>query len=261
MNTFVGVQWVSEEKQLDRGIIAGIVLCIFVIGAGVLVGGNPLNFVSFPSLIIVLGGTIAASLVHFSLYDLEQARQAMRSVLLTRQNHAHERIQDIVRMAHAVRHHGLLKLEAESRTAQDPFLRKALELVVDGQSGDEIKHILETEIRVINDRSARAVQVFNTMGSYAPALGLIGTLIGLIQMLGSLENPATVGPAMSVALITTFYGAILANLFFLPIAGKIRNRAEEDSLVKALTIEGALGLGRQENAIVIEQRLQSFLPL
>jgi chemotaxis protein MotA len=163
--------------------------------------------------------------------------------------------------AQSLKRNGPLVLEREARSVSDPFLRKALELTVDGQAEEDIRRILETEIQSANEQSYRAVQVFQTMGNYAPAMGLIGTLIGLIQMLGSLENPAAVGPAMSVALLTTFYGAILANLFFLPVAGKIRNRSEEEAVVKAITVEGAVSLRREENTIVLEQRLRSFIPL
>jgi len=140
-------------------------------------------------------------------------------------------------------------------------MRKAMEITSDGQDASTIKRILETEMRASHQRATRAVQVFQTMGTFAPALGLIGTLIGLIQMLGALGDPSSVGPAMAVALTGTFYGAVLANLLFLPIAGKIKMQEEEDLLVKAITVEAMVSLSRQEGSIVMEQRLQSFLPI
>jgi chemotaxis protein MotA len=136
-----------------------------------------------------------------------------------------------------------------------------LEISADGQPAEDIKRILETELITSNERAGRVVQVFQTLGQFAPAMGLIGTLVGLIQMLAVLDKPGSIGPAMSIALLTTLYGAVLANLVFIPIAGKLRNRCAEEALVKALTIEGVLSLGRQESAIVVEQRLRSYLPL
>lgn len=261
MNSIVGAARFSRQREWDRSVILGSGLCLLVVVAGIALAGNIRQFISPIGLLIVFGGTIAATLVHFSFYDLTQSREAFVDVFFAKSNHAFERIARFVSLAHAVRRDGILTLEKEARYARDSFLKKALELSADGQSPDEIRRILETEIRVSSDQSGRAVQVFNTMGTYSPAMGLIGTLIGLMSMLGSLDNPQSIGPAMAVALTTTLYGAILANLVFLPVAGKIKNRLEEELLVKLLTIEGVISLGKKENPIVIEQRLQSFLPL
>ncbi|MBN8548947.1 MAG: MotA/TolQ/ExbB proton channel family protein [Deltaproteobacteria bacterium] len=253
--------WGSSEREIDRGIITGLVISTLLIGVGVVASGRGLTFLDPGSIMIVFGGTIGATLVHFSPADLRYALVELKSALFTKNSHPNERITALVDFAQALKRNGPLVLEREARSATDPFLRKALELTVDGQSEDDIRRILETEIRSFNERSWRAVQVFQTMGNYAPAMGLIGTLIGLIQMLGALDNPSTVGPAMAVALVTTFYGAFLANLFFLPIAGKIKNRSEEEAVVKAITVEGAVSLRKEENSIVLEQRLRSFIPL
>ncbi len=256
-----GTTFSSGEREIDRGIIAGLVISFVLIGIGIIVSGRGLMFLDPAAIMIVFGGTIGATLVHFSPSDLRYALVELQSALFTKNSHPNERIVALVEYAQALKRNGPLVLEREAQTATDRFLKKALELAVDGQSEADIRYMLETEIRTFNERSWRAVQVFQTMGNYAPAMGLIGTLIGLIQMLGTLENPSTVGPAMAVALVTTFYGAILANLFFLPIAGKIKNRSEEEAVVKAITVEGAVSLRKEENSIVLEQRLQSFIPL
>ena len=251
----------SGDREIDRGIVAGMVISTVLITIGILASGRSLTFLDPSSILIVCGGTIGATFVHFSSADLRWAWTELREVLFTKNTAPTERIALLVQFAQDLKRNGPLMLEREAQSTTDRFLRKALELTVDGQSEDDIRRILETEIRSLNERSWRAVQVFQTMGSYAPAMGLIGTLIGLIQMLGTLDNPSTVGPAMAVALITTFYGAVLANLFFLPVAGKIKNRSEEESVLKSITVEGAVSLRREENSIVLEQRLQSFLPL
>lgn len=257
----LGISWNPDERRFDRAVLSGLALSFLLIGAGIFISGHGWNFIDPTALLIVFGGTFGVTLIHFPVYDLQQSWQAFQGVLFFKLYHPMERIDYLVDLAQKVRRDGLLALESEAQRVDDPFLKRAMELTVDGQQDQDVKRVLETEMRASNDRASRAIQVFQTMGTTAPALGLIGTLIGLIQMLSSLENPATVGPAMSVALVTTLYGAILANLVFLPTAGKLKNRNDEESLVKAITLEGVLAIGRQENPMVVEQRLQSYLPL
>ena len=256
-----GIEFEASGGELDRGVVTGLVLALGFLILTLAAGGAGLNFISPMSALLVLGGTFGATLVNFSFCDLRHAWAAFTEMLFVRSYNPLERISYLVWLAHAVRREGLLVLEREANGTDDVFLRNALNLTVDAQDPSEIKRLLETEIRTSYDRASRAVQVFETLGTYAPAFGLIGTLIGLIQMLGALENPATVGPAMGLALVTTFYGALLANLLFLPIAGKLKNRCEAEAMVRAITLEGVLGLGKQENPIVVEQKLQSFLPI
>lgn len=250
-----------ENEPFDRGILIGTILAIALVGGAILFSGEALHFVSITSFAIVFGGTFAATLIHFSIYDIQHAWEALKRVIYQKDYHPVERIQYLVSLANAVRRDGLLILEGEASRAEDRFLRMACELTVDAGEHGDTETILENEMRTSYDRSSRAVQVFETMGTYAPALGLIGTLVGLIQMLGTLDDPQTVGPAMAVALVTTLYGALLSNLVFLPLAGKLRNRSEEELIVKSITIEAISAIGRGENPLVVEQRLQSFLPL
>lgn len=246
---------------VDRGIVAGLTICVALLLAGVLFGSGRGNFVSPTSLAIVLGGTFGATLIHFTITDIKSAWRAFRTILFKRDYSPAEHIHYLVRLSHAVRSQGLLVLEREAERTVDPFMRLALELTVDAQEEDGVRRILETEMRTSSGRSRRAVRVFEMLGGYAPAMGLIGTLIGLIRMLGSLDDPTTVGPAMALALVTTLYGAVLANMVFLPIAGKLRNRLEEEAVLKSITLEGVISLGKQENPIIVEQKLQTFLPL
>lgn len=251
----------TESRELDRGVVFGIGGAVMLILAGIALDGNIANFLDPISLIIVLGGTFGATFANFSMYDLRQAWGAFRSVFFSRVYHPIERINYMLALSQRVKRNGLLVLEGESRGSEDSFLKLALDMTVDAQPAADVRRILETEMRVSNERAMRAVQVFETLANYAPAMGLIGTLIGLINMLGVLTDPARVGPSMALALVTTFYGAILANLVFLPIAGRLRNRTEEANTVKAITIEGAISLGKQESPLLLEQKLQSFLPL
>lgn len=250
-----------DDRTIDKGIIAGAAISFALIAIGVLVAGSGLRAINPVSMLIVLGGTFGATLVHYSWYDLKHSWASFQKILFTSDYHPRERISYIVELAQSVRNQGLLVLEQESQNAHDSFLRMALELTVDGQQAADIKRILETEMRASQDKAARGATVFQTMGTYSPALGLIGTIIGMMEMLTALSDPATVGPAMATALTTTLYGAIFSNLVFLPIAGKLRNTIEEELLVKAITVEGILAVGRQENPSIVEQRLQGFLPL
>lgn len=251
----------TEIKEVDRSFLIGVASACSLILLAITFGKNALNFIDFPSFLIVVGGTFGATLVNYSLPDVTNALKALKSAAFTRNYHPQSRIQHLVLLAHAVKRNGILVLETEAANTEDSFMKLALELTVDGQSADDIRRTLETEMKVSNERDQRVVQVFEALGSYSPAMGLIGTLIGLIQMLGGLNDTSSIGPAMSLALVTTFYGAILANILFLPVAGKLKNRNEEALVVKALTIEGAISLSKQESPLFLEQRLQSFMPL
>lgn len=254
------LSWQASSGEIDRGVIRGAALAAVLIILAVALGGHWLSFFDLPGLLIVTGGTFGATLVNFSELDLRRSWIALNQTLRVPGTEPRERIKQFVALAQRIRQDGMLVLEKASERTPDHFLKKALDLAVDGQSAVEVRRILDIEMKTSSERMARAVQVFETMGNFAPAMGLIGTLIGLIQMLGALEDPGAVGASMSVALVTTLYGAILANLVFLPLSGKIRNRGEEDLLVHALTIEGIVSLINNENSIMVEQRLQSFIP-
>ena len=250
-----------EERELDKGVIAGVFLSFGLIVAGMLLSGKIGNFFSPAGVLIVIGGTFSATLLHFSYKDLVCAFDLGRKILFQKDYDAIERINYLVNLSKRIRQGGELVMDHEASRQRDPFLKKALEITVDGQDPNVIKRILETEMRTSHHHSTRAVQLFQTMGTYAPALGLIGTLIGLIQMLGSLGDASSVGPAMAVALTGTFYGAVMANLLFLPIAGKIKTEEEEGLVIKAITVEAMMSIARKENPMMMEQRLESFLPM
>jgi chemotaxis protein MotA len=254
------VELQDDDPVMDRGVLAGWGIALVLVGLGVVLSGRALGYLDPAGLALVGGGTFGAALIHFSWEDMRRAWLEFRRVLFAEERNPADRILYLIGLAGAVRDHGLLTLDRESRRSRDPFLQLALELAAEGEEIQDLARILETELRTADDRSGRAVQLFQTMGGYSPAMGLIGTLIGLIQMLGNLNDTASIGPAMSLALVATLYGAVLSNFIFLPIAGKIRTRADEDALVKAITIEGVVSLARQESPVVLEQRLRMFMP-
>lgn len=246
---------------VNTSLVVGLSLAIGLVVLGAVMGGNPMTFMSLEGFALVLGGTAASALIQFSTRDLRGALEAARSVLFLPHEEPADRISYVLDLSRRVRDQGVLILEQEARLSADPFLRLGLELTVDGQSPDEIARILQREMRTSNDQAWRSVQVWETMGNFAPAMGLIGTLIGLIHMLGSLQDASTVGPAMSLALVATLYGSVAANLFFFPMAGKLRVVAQERELSKDITLEALVSVARSESPLMLEQRLQSYVSM
>jgi len=249
----------AERPQVNRSLVIGLCGSALLVVIGACLGGRPLTFVSLEGMVLVLGGTVFSTLIQFSISDVRSAAKAARSALFQNQESPADRIAALVRLSRRVKDEGVLVMEDEASQTTDSFYRLGLQLTVDAQQPDDIARILQTEMRTSNDQAWRSVGVFETMGNFSPAMGLIGTLIGLIQMLGSLSDAATIGPAMSLALVATLYGSVAANLFFFPVAGKLRVIAQEREQAKEITIEGLLSVARSESPIMLEQRLQSFV--
>lgn len=246
---------------LNKSIIVGLVVAGGLVLFGAFAGGQPTAFLNAEGLVLVIGGTLASTLIQFSLTDVRSALVAAQASLINDSTRPAERIEYLLALSRRVKEHGILTLEDEAQDTSDEFLRLGLSLIVDGQQPEEARRILRNEMRVSNDRAWRSVHVWETMGNFAPAMGLIGTLIGLIQMLGALQDSLAVGPSMSMALVATLYGSVAANLLFFPIAGKLRVVAQEREQSKQITIEGLMSIARLENPMMLEQRLQSFSSL
>jgi len=252
----------EEEEGFDMSALFGALIAIGLIVVGVVSSGGSLHhYLDFESVGLVLGGTVGAALIHFSTHDLMLALRDVRRTFSYRSPDPVQRVFHLVRLAGAVRVDGNLVLERESRKVADPFFRFALELAVDAEEIGDIQKLLEIEMYAANERNLRSIAVLQSMGACAPAMGLIGTLIGLIQMLSSLSNAATVGPAMSLALVATLYGAVFSNIVFLPLAGKLKTRMDSEVHLKQVTLEGIMCITRQESPVSVEQRLRSFLPV
>jgi len=247
------------KPQVDRATYLGTLAAFGLVFIAMCLGGSIGAFFDFKSFLIVVGGTLGATLITFPIDDFKKTLAVLRAAFFPDAFSAEHRIRKIIDIAHRARVNGVLSLQTDLYREPDPFLKKCLELLVDDLKANDIRRILEIDISFLGDRHRRGAQIFQTMGSIAPAVGLIGTLIGLVQMLGHLETPEAIGPSMSLALLTTFYGAVLANLVFLPLAGKLRARSEEETLLKQMTIEGIMCLLENTNPRLIEQRLMGFL--
>lgn len=245
---------------MDIATIVGILSSIGLLIASMSMGVGVEAFLDLPSILIVLGGTACATMISYPLRDCLNTASVLKHAFVTQPTTIGEIITRFTAFSAKARKEGLLALEPNIRQIQDPFLRQGLQLTVDGLEPQAITEILETEMAFQESRHRLGADIFQTMGNFAPAFGMIGTLLGLISMLRQLDDPSAIGPAMSLALVTTFYGAILANMIFIPIAGKLKSRSQDEIMIKELILQGILSLCRGDNPRIIEQKLHAFLP-
>ncbi|MDL2279372.1 MotA/TolQ/ExbB proton channel family protein [Desulfovibrio sp. OttesenSCG-928-G11] len=243
---------------MDLATILGMVVSFGLILAALMAGGDVLLFVDVPSVLIVFGGTIGATLTHYPLGTVLSVGKVIRKTLISKTPPAQAIIDQFMDLANRARREGILALESVVNGLDDAYLRKGLQLTVDGLEPEAIQSIMETEIGNTEARHETGIELAGALAAYAPALGMIGTVIGLVQMLKTMDDPSSIGPAMAVALITTFYGAVLANLVFLPIVGKLKHRSKEEILIMEMQMEGVLGISRGENPRIIMEKLNSF---
>ena len=242
------------------GLLAGlvfIVLSIFITGGGDI--GGVTTFLHGPSTLIVLGGTIASGLIAVKLKNFIVSFKAVGVTFSPPVLDPAAAIDTIVQLANTARKEGVLALEESAANMGDQFLKKGVMLIVDGTDPELVKGIMETELGYTDERHSSVAAFFENLATYAPSWGMIGTMIGLILMLGDMQDPDTLGPMMSIALITTFYGCILANFLFNPIASKLRDISKEEILFRTVMVEGMLSIQAGENPRIIEEKLKSFL--
>ncbi len=243
---------------MDIATIIGMGLGTFLIVGAIMMGGSLLLFVNIPSILIVFGGTIATAFVRFGMAEVINSVKVGMNTLFSQLSMPQNVIQEIVNLANIARKNGLIVLEQQP--IEDAFLKKAIMYCVDGHEADFIEEVLKKEVSLTVERHDIGRKVFAALGDAAPAFGMIGTLIGLVQMLANMSDPASIGPSMAVALLTTMYGAIMANLFFLPMSDKLALRSQEEELMRRLIIEGVLGILKGINPRVMEEFLETFLP-
>lgn len=239
------------------GILIGFALII----SAMIFGGSPLDFVNPPSIFIVIGGTIAITIVSFSVKDLGQIPRALWRMMVYTPHDPQEVGVTMIQVAEKARTGGIISLEQISKSFnEEPFLQKGLELTVDGTPPEDIEKIMRQEIFSTATIQTKSVDLLRRAAEVAPAMGLIGTLIGLVQMLGNLSDPSTIGPAMAVALLTTFYGAILAHMVLVPLASKAERNSHNESTLNSLYLTGVLSICREENPRRLEVQLNAMLP-
>lgn len=244
---------------MDIATLLGLVGAVGLILYGILMGSPLKLFWDTPSFLIVIGGTLGIVFINFPLRDVLGVLGVVKNAFVSKLHEPQRLIPTFVEFATKARREGILALESAANDLRDPFMRQGLELVIDGLEPQSIRDILESEIEHIEARHKKGTDVLNSIATYAPAMGMVGTLIGLVQMLQSMSDPSSIGPAMAVALITTFYGALIANLFAAPMAGKLAARSVEESLEKGMIIEGIMSISAGDNPRIVERKLHAYL--
>lgn len=244
---------------MDLMSISGIILAIGFILFGILSSGQITTFVDIPSILITVGGTIGALLLSSKGKNVKEILKLFRLVFKENKSNNAELIMNFIEWSTKARKEGLLSLENTIESISDPFIKKGMMMIVDGSEPDTIKSVLGLKIRGIVERHKENRSMFDTGAALAPAFGMIGTLIGLINMLKQLSDPSSIGPQMSIALITTLYGSFIANVVFMPMSKKLKAKTSEEIYEKEMIIEGLLGIQAGENPNNLKERMLSFL--
>jgi chemotaxis protein MotA len=244
----------------DFATIGGLLLAVGGIAGGLVMEGGRLRDVAqITAAMIVLGGTIGAVMITTPLPVLIRAGRQLGSVFFSRTESLAQRIEEIIGFATQARKTGIVSLESRASLIEDPFLRKALELAVDGVEPTRIRDIMEMDIQLFEQNAEAEAKVFESAGGYAPTIGIIGAVLGLIQVMKNLANVDEVGRGIAVAFVATIYGVGSANIFFLPAASKLKARSQERVRFRELTLEGILGIAEGVNHRLIRIKLDAFL--
>ena len=244
---------------MDLATIIGLVAAFGLMLAAILQGGSLVIFIDIASILVVVGGTMGTVLTHFPLGDVLGAFGVARNAFFHKAQSPIDIIEKLITFAGKARKEGILSLQSVMNEIDDDFFLKGLQMAVDGQEPEALKEMLEKEIEYVVERHDKGADIFATIAAYAPAMGMIGTLIGLVQMLQNMSDPSSIGPAMAVALLTTFYGAVIANVLANPISGKLKIRSASEVLNKILVTEGMKAILEGENPRLMEQRLHAFV--
>jgi len=242
---------------MDIATIIGLGGGTALVLSAILIGSNPLVFLNMPSMLIVVGGTIATACIKFTLADMLNSMKVAMKAFSVKLEAPDDIIQQMITYTRIAKKDGLIALE--SQHPQDPFCAKALRFLADGYDEEVVADILNKDIRLTLQRHSVGQNVFKAMASSAPAFGMIGTLIGLVQMLSSMSDPAAIGPSMAVALLTTLYGALIANLVCLPLADKLSLRSQQELINKSIVREAAVAITQGVSPMVLEESLRIYL--
>lgn len=242
---------------MDLATLIGLVGAFAFVAMAMLLGGSLGMFFDVPSVLIVLGGTTFVVLIKYSISQFFGAAKIAVKAFMFKTDNPEDLIAKIVEMADAARKGGFLALE--EMEVDNTFLRKGIDLLVDGHDADVVRATLQKDIGLTNERHEKGVGIFSSFGDVAPAMGMIGTLIGLVAMLSNMDDPKSIGPAMAVALLTTLYGSIVANMVAIPIADKLSLRKNEEKLNRRLILDGVLAIQDGQNPRVIDGYLKNYL--
>jgi chemotaxis protein MotA len=250
--------YINKDERGDLATLIGLIIAWALIIGTIAVGSGALVFINIPSVVIVFGGTIAVVMMRFSLGQFLSAFKTAGKAFTSKEETIEELISLVVDLSTVARKEGLLALEG--REIDNPVLQAGITMLVDGHESGVVRGSLTTEMNETVARHNIGQAIFKSMGEAAPAMGMIGTLVGLVQMLSNMSDPKSIGPAMAVALLTTLYGAMIANMFALPVADKLALRSMEEQMKKNIIIMSVLGIQEGQNPKVLEELLKNYLP-
>ena len=251
----------KPSSGLDLATLVGLIAGFGLISSAIILGGDPLAFINPPSILIVIGGTIAVTSMCFTIREMTGALKIIAKSFFYSTYQASDAALQMLEISEMARKKGVLSLQNMMDSLKEqPFLYKGMLMVVDGTPSEEVESIMRLERNATLERHKKGASILRKAAEYAPAMGLIGTLIGLVQMLGNLEDPTTIGPAMAVALLTTFYGAVLANMVFSPMAAKLERNSTAEATVTSVYMMAISSIGRQESPRRLEMLINSCLP-
>ena len=246
---------------MDLATVIGVILAIGLILVSIILAGASFSaFIDYPSFMVVVGGAIAAAMISFPLKNFLGVFGVTKNVFFNRLENIPELIETIVSLAETARRDGLLALESRMDEIENPFIVLGIQMAVDGTRPEVIEDIMRNEVEAVATRHRDGKSILDQMGRFAPAFGMIGTLMGLIIMLGNMSDPSAICGGMAVALITTLYGAIISNVFFLPFAEKLGFMNKQELLAKEIVVRGIMAIQSGDNPRLIEQKLNTFVP-
>ena len=251
----------AAPRRMDLATLFGLIAALALIAIAIVLNGSPLAFVDVPAILMVVLGTFAVTAISYTGEELREAQPSFRQAMFRTEIDPRVAARRVLTLADKARKRGMLSLQGDLYGVRDaPFLQRSLSMLVDGLQVDEIERNMTLEAHALAQGRHRAAAILRRAAEVSPAMGLIGTLVGLVQMLGNLDSPERIGPAMSVALLTTLYGALMANVVFLPLASKLERNATVEQLVSQIYTMGVASMGRQENPRRLEMLLNTVLP-
>lgn len=244
---------------MDLATLIGVVFGVVCLVISILISGSLMAFYNLPSIFITVGGGLAATMISYKLKEFSKIFKLIGLAFISKRAKTIDTIALMVKLSEKTRREGLLAIESELEQIEDPFISRSLQLVVDGVESETVKDYMNMEIANMEARHAVGISILKTLAAEFPAWGMIGTMIGLIIMLGGLDDPSSIGPAMSVSLITTFYGCVLANFICLPLSDKLQKNNDNEVFIKEMIVEAVISIQAGENPKMMEYKLRVFL--
>lgn len=245
---------------MDLGVVGGLIIALgAILGANMLEGGTVGSLFNVSATLIILGGTVGATAVSVGLEEMRRLPLYFRWAILKQEAGEGELVETLVRLAQKARREGLLALEEDAQKLEDPFMRRGLQLVVDGADPEMVESVLVTEAELEKERVSAGATLFETAGGFAPTMGIIGTVMGLVHVLSNLEDPDELGPAIAVAFLATLWGILTANILWLPMANKLKGVAKQKAHLRQMILEGIISIQKGDNPGVLRDKLSAFL--